>query len=115
MVLKSLSRRIIFLSIIKNEALRWGHLSIFLKFETFIFQLSQYGSKFNFDCRNRFLGVDYIGLDISQSKIDGFYQGGGIGIGKIITKEACMPKITVLAPKMWLCTPTLFFSYLSYL
>ena len=77
MVLKSLSRRIIFLSIIKNEALRWGHLSIFLKFETFIFQLSQYGSKFNFDCRNRFLGVDYIGLDISQSKIDGFYQGGG--------------------------------------
>ena len=55
-----------------------------------IFQLSQLsvsagqpdfrsndGSNFNFDCRNGFLGIDYIGLDTSQSKIDGFCQGGG--------------------------------------
>ena len=34
------------------------------------------GSNFNFDCRIGFLGVDYIGLDTSQSKIDGFCEGG---------------------------------------
>ena len=73
-------------------------------------------SSFNFDCRNGFLGVNYIGLDISHSKIDVFCWGGGtiswlqkvavhpsgeekkIGILKIITTGACMSKITVLAP-----------------
>ena len=85
----------------------WNHISItylnwsliIIKVPFFIFSPkdgfsffpppgSNDGSNFNFDCRNVFLGVDYIGLDTSQSKIDGFCQGGGgeIGIGKIITK-----------------------------
>ena len=31
-------------------------------------------SKSNFDCRNAFLGVDYIGLDTSYDKIEDFTQ-----------------------------------------
>ena len=36
--------------------------------------LNQIKSKSNFDCRNGFLGVDYIGLDTSYDKIEDFTQ-----------------------------------------
>ena len=93
-------------------------------------------SNSNFNCRNGFLGVDYIGLDTSYDKIEEFTQNvrgasppprGGQPSStahgdvrpqifsrnqKILPKEACMPKIKPLAQKLWICTPTLSFSYL---
>ena len=77
-------------------------------------------SKSNFDCRNGFLEVDYIGLDTSYDMIEDFTQNvrgvspphGGRSDRqfffrklKLITIEACKPKITVLAQKMRPCTP----------
>ena len=83
-------------------------------------------SKSNFDCRNGFLGVDYICLDTSHGKIENFskiVRGGQPPLKggsdpqffsmnqKIITNEACMQNFRRLAQKLWICTPTLIFFY----
>ena len=72
-------------------------------------------SKSNFDCRNGFLGVDYIGFDTLHGKIEHFTQnakGGGptpIFFSRNqskITNEACMQKsssktVDLLPPPNW--------------
>ena len=72
-------------------------------------------SNSNFDCRNGFLGIDYICLDTSHDQIENFSKivrrgsappGGGSDPQffkinqKIFTKEACMQNFTGLAQKL---------------